>query len=258
MSEISERENEILKTFKISKSPEPVQFTPSRGGSAAPMSRDEAIRLGLKRYFPLTPCERGHDSMRNTAHGYCLACRAEDKGPGSPPPKRRPLNDPRELDRMTRDEAIRLGLKRYTPLIPCERGHESKVNTVHGYCLACRAEDIKARRRSPAQALREKDERETQRMERREAFFLGLDRYSSVEPCPHCGGHLRNTRHGYCIPCRSRYQAQRRKAKPAPKVRADRFEFISDEAHAAIMAYARQWLEHDRQRAALDGAQALE
>jgi hypothetical protein len=38
------------------------------------ISRKEAKKLGLKRYFTSNPCKYGHISERSTANGSCLEC----------------------------------------------------------------------------------------------------------------------------------------------------------------------------------------
>jgi hypothetical protein len=43
------------------------------------LSRDEARRQGLKRFYPGAPCSRGHDSERNVSDGKCVECHAEWK-----------------------------------------------------------------------------------------------------------------------------------------------------------------------------------
>jgi hypothetical protein len=40
------------------------------------MTRDEARRQGLTRYWGDKPCQRGHTAMRNTNSGACLSCLA--------------------------------------------------------------------------------------------------------------------------------------------------------------------------------------
>lgn len=41
------------------------------------ISRDEARRRGLKRYFTGEPCKRGHVAERQVANGACLRCKVE-------------------------------------------------------------------------------------------------------------------------------------------------------------------------------------
>jgi len=43
------------------------------------MDRSEALSLGLPRYFPADPCQRGHCSERSTKHQYCLECHKLDQ-----------------------------------------------------------------------------------------------------------------------------------------------------------------------------------
>lgn len=41
------------------------------------ISRDEAIELGLSKYFSGVPCKNGHVRERQTVYGNCLGCMAE-------------------------------------------------------------------------------------------------------------------------------------------------------------------------------------
>ena len=43
------------------------------------VSRKQAIRLGIKRYFTGKPCLRGHVSERYTSMAKCVACDNEDQ-----------------------------------------------------------------------------------------------------------------------------------------------------------------------------------
>ena len=42
------------------------------------VTRQQAIRLGIKRYFTGKPCLRGHISERYTTMAKCIACDNED------------------------------------------------------------------------------------------------------------------------------------------------------------------------------------
>lgn len=44
-----------------------------------PISREDAIAAGSKRYFTGKPCKRGHVSERKVSDHACLACRNEDR-----------------------------------------------------------------------------------------------------------------------------------------------------------------------------------
>ncbi|URG13046.1 ICEA protein [Stenotrophomonas phage B2] len=213
-----------------------------------PMTRQQARLLGLDRYTSLTPCKRGHNSMRNTARGYCLACHAEyQRGYNRGESKRNPP-DPREHEPMTRGQALQFGLTRYTPLGFCSQGHNTLRDVHTDECLACKVTTLGGIRQSLAPAAPRRDTREYLPMTREAARERGLSRYTPLEPCPEHPTSLHNVRAGYCLACHAQKAKDRRKNGTVPKASPLTIRYYSAEAKAAIEAYAQQWLEHDTAR----------
>lgn len=209
------------------------------------MTRDEAKKLGLKRFVPLGPCERGHVAMRNTARGYCLRCYAEDAQK-----REKSVQKPTVLP-TSREQARELGSKTYLLPTPCAQGHRSPRNTKHGYCLACEAERVLRWRQSKRPKATE-----TRPMSRGEAKHYGLKVYVPLEPCPHHPESLWHTGRGWCLECRAE---ELRRGRPVhtpvplpPKPKTASFQYLSPQAWEAVMALADQWLEYDKARG-LDG-----
>lgn len=48
------------------------------------ISRDEAWKQGMKRYYTGTPCGKGHAAERYTSNGGCVSCQLRTARPGPP------------------------------------------------------------------------------------------------------------------------------------------------------------------------------
>jgi hypothetical protein len=108
------------------------------------ISRDEAVQLGLSRYFTGKPCSKGHIAYRRTANHNCSVCSNEQAKARS-----QKLRDNSKLTvtgnpkheqparEKARQEAIRSGAKTYFHGIPCKRGHVAPRHTSNGMCMDC-------------------------------------------------------------------------------------------------------------------------
>jgi hypothetical protein len=78
------------------------------------ISRAEARRLGLNRYFTGKPCAHGHVAERRISGRSCIKCQ------------------------IARAEAVRsLGLKRFFTGVPCPEGHLAERFIRSGICVVC-------------------------------------------------------------------------------------------------------------------------
>ena len=89
------------------------------------ISRNDALSLGLRRYFTGVPCVQGHISERGTANNQCMECRSNFE-------KRNPYRDvmyrrSRKLG-ISSDDQIILLLSQDNKCAICGCGPESKRN----------------------------------------------------------------------------------------------------------------------------------
>jgi hypothetical protein len=163
------------------------------------ISRDEAIALGLKRFFTGDPCKYGHISERYVSTptaGTCIAClRVRKRAGGSSARPRKeerrrrqrreresklayralcelglefipPLPLKQEPILMSRKEALALGLTRYFTGRPCTHGHICERSVSQETCLECLR--VIKRRKRPSRGYRP-EQRRRQRQRWRDA-----------------------------------------------------------------------------------------
>jgi len=90
------------------------------------VSRKEAKRLSLKRYFPGTPCSHGHIAERATRNGECFECMAVYR-----------LRIGKQPKSLSRSQAEALGWERYFTGKPCRQGHICERFTSSYGCVEC-------------------------------------------------------------------------------------------------------------------------
>ena len=133
------------------------------------ITKKEAMDAGLSRYFIGRECKNGHVHERYVSTNQCVLCMREyhvnQTRQGKPPTR---LNSdeslalfvPRELQSkvVTKEQAIKRGLKRYFTGLPCKNGHISERKVSCGDCLACL-------RQAHAQKMQDPEYREKMRLQ---------------------------------------------------------------------------------------------
>jgi hypothetical protein len=150
------------------------------------ISRAEAKAQGLTTYFTGKPCLHGHIAKRVTRNKHCVACKAV---------RRLTLWDREDLvihlaklygtgEYITRDDAVRQGLKRYFTGIPCKQnGHIAERFVSTRACVDCMYAKLSKSPWTKEESLK----RAARRRLRSEAIAAGKTTYSVAEPCDH--GH---------------------------------------------------------------------
>jgi 5-methylcytosine-specific restriction endonuclease McrA len=175
------------------------------------ISRAEAKAQGLTTYFTGKPCLHGHIAKRVTRNKHCVACKAV---------RRLTLWDREDLvihlaklygtgEYITRDDAVRQGLKRYFTGIPCKQnGHIAERFVSTRACVDCMYAKLSKSPWTKEESLK----RAARRRLRSEAIAAGKTTYSVAEPCDH--GHTceRRTLDSKCIDCVAERAAARKDA----------------------------------------------
>jgi 5-methylcytosine-specific restriction endonuclease McrA len=184
------------------------------------ITRAEAKRLGLKRYFPGSTCKHGHTTERATVNGLCLEC-ARLKGIAT-------YYANREAD-LARQKLYRAA---HPDLKARQKAKRHAENPAMAYRLQLGAADHLARAEAQSQSL---------------------TMYESPRSCQKCGTARRFAADGKCVECNrlacNQRAAERRAANPAKvrqiaekrivaKVRREKKEKTS--AAAGIIRQARQ------------------
>jgi len=120
------------------------------------ISRDEARKRGLTRYFTGKECKRGHISERRCGNGYCLKCDSENNDRDRLAVKRstdklevRQSRRCTEPEIISRKDALAKGLKKYFTGQPCLKGHVAERRTLSPCeCVECCRFEIKLPTRS--------------------------------------------------------------------------------------------------------------
>jgi 5-methylcytosine-specific restriction endonuclease McrA len=104
------------------------------------ITRDEALALGLGRYFTGEPCKNGHVAERYARGRACVECtlianRVKDAPKKKPDSWRSPEN--KKKARAIREEARAMGLPRYFTGQPCRHGHVAERSVSNAGCVAC-------------------------------------------------------------------------------------------------------------------------
>lgn len=158
------------------------------------VTRQEAMALGLRRYFPGTVCKRGHIAERDL-NSTCVECK-------------HPTRTPSEITGIfyegrliTRKEARTQGLKRYFTGKACKKGHLAE-RYVSGGCVICQYENdrrrIEARRHPRPITVVIYQGPIVSRASAKSAKEV---RYFNGKPCKH--GHVDQhfTSNGTCVAC---------------------------------------------------------
>lgn len=96
------------------------------------ISRNEAKRQNLTKYFTGSPCVNGHISPRYTKNGICWECQKQrSKGL-----LKKQTVDPTGI--ISREDARQQGLTKYFTGIPCKNGHIGSRYVKTGQCCECR------------------------------------------------------------------------------------------------------------------------
>lgn len=93
------------------------------------ISRVEAARIGLNRYFTGKPCCRGHVCERYVSDNKCVICAGAGKNKGATI-----YNPCRQSERF---KAIASGVMTYKSNRLCKFGHRSERYTANGSCVEC-------------------------------------------------------------------------------------------------------------------------
>lgn len=202
-------------------------------------SRQTALSLGLKQYFPGTSCSRGHVSEKRTSNYECIQCKAEDavRRHRDLSPEARSLFNvkirqsaaylqkrltntkrlvARERNRyrdtpnyLPRKKAVEQGLTRYFTGRPCKNGHIAERSVRGLGCLECQAVSmVKFQAKAKQNRSQRREDCDRQKkieipgyVSKQEAKTKRLSRYFTGEPCYR--GHLveRSTGSGECLEC---------------------------------------------------------
>lgn len=108
------------------------------------ITRQEAIKQGLSRYFTGLPCKHGHIAERRVANHCCAVCANEQskkyqrfvRDNSTLTVKGNPKNEQPKRE-AARKAAMLAGEKTYFHGIPCKRGHIAPRQTVNGMCMEC-------------------------------------------------------------------------------------------------------------------------
>lgn len=109
------------------------------------ISREDAKRLGFRRYFTGKPCNHGHITSRITCNRQCSECCRMRKL------LRRNFSlmvpyvldvEPLPVQLIPKSEAVKHGIKYYFNLIPCKKGHISPKLTSGERCFKCNKESM--------------------------------------------------------------------------------------------------------------------
>jgi len=111
------------------------------------ITRQEAVQLGLSRYFTGKPCKHGHIAERLTRNHCCSVCANERakayqkkiRDSSQTTVKGNPKHE-QPAREAARQEAIKAGAKTYFHGIPCKRGHVAERQTSNGMCMECARE----------------------------------------------------------------------------------------------------------------------
>lgn len=111
------------------------EAVPEPATTHAVISRKEARRQGLTKYFTGKRCKNGHISQRYTKSGICCACQGlRQQGVLSV------MSAPKSI--MSKEEAIRLGMNKYFTGEPCVNGHISPRYVNNGVCCECQRQAV--------------------------------------------------------------------------------------------------------------------
>jgi hypothetical protein len=91
------------------------------------ITRYDALTAGLARYFSGIACKRGHIAERYAINSGCVIC----INPRSANRAAKQIQD------TARDRAVLKGDVRYSPGIPCKRGHLAERYTSTRGCVEC-------------------------------------------------------------------------------------------------------------------------
>ena len=162
------------------------------------VTRAEAKRRGLNRYFVGKPCKHGHISEHTTGSGSCVECnRLRQNSTGTP-------------RTLARKESRRLGLKTYFSGTPCPQGHVCERWVAGGACCQCartKGLDRRRKERKQLRILQSLPKQETGLLiSRKDAKHRGLNRYFTGKSCKH--GHIteRQTLTGGCVGCQDEWK----------------------------------------------------
>lgn len=131
------------------------------------ISRDDARKRGLSRFYTATLCHRGHDAERYVADGKCVRCvsltnaKKHSKFAKSTPEERAEAAEKRRQHQEekarrkalykqsseSRQEAIREGYTTYYTPRPCPKGHIGYRYTSSGGCVECHAEVARSQKK---------------------------------------------------------------------------------------------------------------
>lgn len=104
------------------------------------ISRDDALKLGLKTYFTGKPCKRGHTVERNVTGRTCVACKKLcDRESVVKRSSETPVHFTQFFtgEILSRGDAIEKGLKYYFTRKECVRGHIAFRSVVNSSCVHC-------------------------------------------------------------------------------------------------------------------------
>jgi 5-methylcytosine-specific restriction endonuclease McrA len=158
------------------------------------VSFDAARGAGLTFYFPGTPCNRGHVAQRYTKGRHCVECASG---------RSLRLANPENYityytgPTISREDAIRAGLKSYFHGRPCPRGHIAQRFTKRSLCAQC----VKERHR-PKNPQGHTTYYVGPIIDRDAARSAGLKRYFTGEPCLWLHIDQRSVSSNSCIQCR--------------------------------------------------------
>lgn len=99
------------------------------------ISRDDAIKLGLKNYFTGKPCKHGHISERQVANHVCVTCRNKRQRERARLVRVWSVDGQRR--KQARQAAMESGASTYFHGIPCKNGHVAPRQTSNGACTEC-------------------------------------------------------------------------------------------------------------------------
>lgn len=98
------------------------------------MTRQDAIKKGLKWYTPVTPCPKcGQTAPRRVDNGRCLECQIRARS-GTPTIKFMADNPDKVI---SYGQALTLGLKVYRTGEPCKQGHRAYRYVSTRNCVEC-------------------------------------------------------------------------------------------------------------------------
>lgn len=176
------------------------------------ITRDEAIRLRIPRYFDGKPCKWGHVAERTVSRRACTECHRRLSRVDYVKPTPLPLTDPQKR----RAEADALGMKRYSPGVACIHGHIADRYVTTNTCVECDNQSSHRRRQAQLdenERRRRDDTREAQRL-RAEAKGAGSAYFFTGRPCKR--GHVceRFVSNGACLACATALSRASRRRDP--------------------------------------------